>query len=513
MRLSVLPEMPICQAEEEPCQLKSDTLRKVVSHIFGRNKTCTRQIPDNVWVQYCRKHYQRLRYRDAQFPLTQNRLARAQINRTQAWSNGNASRGQTPTLNGWNLVLRKRAASKAGKKRARNDNDSGDENEDNSDDGPVTTPPAWMLEIIDQHGLLSTEAMLHVLERLQDQLENKDDALNTFPDVEILPSFEGVQAPQHSRRQSTQRASAHKRAQSAGNVLRPSHTFERRPSHPFPPLPHDSPYHKRQRRDGQADEDEQLREPRQPHLPFGPGPNGPFGYAPHPQHQAQASGYFPYQPAVGQTQHGPPASYPPMSSQPPPYAGPPSHFPGYYMHGFPPPLAAPQPQRSLHQRSLSEAGGGHHYPGFPPAPPQQPYQAAYQPTPSVSGFPPPQDEPWYHREGRQGHDRRSSLGFPPQTTSPAAPYRPGLPEHGIGPLRHGLQLRPRGVGHVRRLSEAPPDAPGGPHRRASVAATPHLESSESGYATTTTATTARTVQNPSGISTPDETPPLPSHAH
>ncbi|KAL5003657.1 hypothetical protein BDV10DRAFT_180190 [Aspergillus recurvatus] len=37
--------------------------RKVISHIFGRNKKVTKQIPAWIWVYYCRRHYQRARYR------------------------------------------------------------------------------------------------------------------------------------------------------------------------------------------------------------------------------------------------------------------------------------------------------------------------------------------------------------------------------------------------------------------------------------------------------------------
>ncbi|KAL4745999.1 hypothetical protein BDW72DRAFT_42901 [Aspergillus terricola var. indicus] len=37
--------------------------RKVVSHIFGRSKKVTQQILPWIWVYYCRRHYQRARYR------------------------------------------------------------------------------------------------------------------------------------------------------------------------------------------------------------------------------------------------------------------------------------------------------------------------------------------------------------------------------------------------------------------------------------------------------------------
>ncbi|KAJ5428134.1 hypothetical protein N7445_009588 [Penicillium cf. griseofulvum] len=45
--------------------------RKVVSHVFGRNKAVTKLFPLGVWVHYCRKHYQRARYRADQWPFTQ----------------------------------------------------------------------------------------------------------------------------------------------------------------------------------------------------------------------------------------------------------------------------------------------------------------------------------------------------------------------------------------------------------------------------------------------------------
>lgn len=61
-------------------------LRKVVSHIFGRNKLSTRQIPKNVWMYYCRKHYQRSRYRNPQgFAKQQVILVRRQCERLNRW--------------------------------------------------------------------------------------------------------------------------------------------------------------------------------------------------------------------------------------------------------------------------------------------------------------------------------------------------------------------------------------------------------------------------------------------
>lgn len=45
------------------CPANSGDHREVVSHIFGRNKACTRDLANDLWIYWCRKHYQRLKYR------------------------------------------------------------------------------------------------------------------------------------------------------------------------------------------------------------------------------------------------------------------------------------------------------------------------------------------------------------------------------------------------------------------------------------------------------------------
>ena len=66
------------------CQLKSED-RKVVSHFFGRNKSCTRRIPDDLFAPYCRKHYQRSRYRKVSpFGLVQMELVELTLARMKA---------------------------------------------------------------------------------------------------------------------------------------------------------------------------------------------------------------------------------------------------------------------------------------------------------------------------------------------------------------------------------------------------------------------------------------------
>ena len=82
------------------CVAKSEDHRKVVSHFFGRNKKCTRQLPDESWVKYCRKHYQRLRYRsgnDHMWHENQLTLVRQQLDDFERLAN----------VDCWHIVLQK----------------------------------------------------------------------------------------------------------------------------------------------------------------------------------------------------------------------------------------------------------------------------------------------------------------------------------------------------------------------------------------------------------------------
>lgn len=59
--------------------------RKIISHVFGRNKAATKCFPPSVWVLYCRKHYQRARYRAVQWPFTQCDLLIESLRRMEEW--------------------------------------------------------------------------------------------------------------------------------------------------------------------------------------------------------------------------------------------------------------------------------------------------------------------------------------------------------------------------------------------------------------------------------------------
>ena len=92
----------LCQYTAQ-CNTGSHDYRKVISHIFGRNKKCTTQIPDSCWIIYCRKHYQRTRYRTSKaqvknyFRIQFDNLVR-QLARMEKWGG----------VRSWTIGLRKK---------------------------------------------------------------------------------------------------------------------------------------------------------------------------------------------------------------------------------------------------------------------------------------------------------------------------------------------------------------------------------------------------------------------
>jgi len=81
-------QTPLCEFAM-PCRMGPSPdgmhYRKVISHVFGRNKAMTKLFPEYVWVQYCRKHYQRARYRADQWPFTQCELLLESLRRMEEW--------------------------------------------------------------------------------------------------------------------------------------------------------------------------------------------------------------------------------------------------------------------------------------------------------------------------------------------------------------------------------------------------------------------------------------------
>ncbi|KAI0414094.1 hypothetical protein F5X98DRAFT_260495 [Xylaria grammica] len=200
------------------------SLRKVVSHIFGRNKLCTRMIPDHVWVHFCRKHYQRSRYRNPQeYAKLQCELVRQQINRVQEWSDNNVEKGQTGVVQNWTLSMRKREQNRVeDQAKKRRHSDISDENKSNHPKSPGkrdTNPvPDWLRRMCGQG--FTTAGILDVVNRIMHAISQEK--MHGIPDVEILPNIptNGVEVakPKPSRR-GTVTSTTHKRAQSL-NVTR-----------------------------------------------------------------------------------------------------------------------------------------------------------------------------------------------------------------------------------------------------------------------------------------------------
>ena len=79
------------------CNTGSDNLRKVISQYFGRNKRETRSIPEAFWEKWCRKHYQRMRYRRGLWIGRQVMLIHDMIDKLE----------ESGKVRGWTVTIRK----------------------------------------------------------------------------------------------------------------------------------------------------------------------------------------------------------------------------------------------------------------------------------------------------------------------------------------------------------------------------------------------------------------------
>jgi hypothetical protein len=162
------------------------TLRKAVSHIFGRNKMCTRRMPENVWVYYCRKHYQRARYRNShEWARTlQYDLVSRQVKRLEEWSAENRRTGDGGTVKDYQLSVRKREQKRLEAQKSKmDDEDSGSDDEE--DATSATAVPGWLLDLC---GITyNATDMLEIIDRIRVDLANGD--LSAWPDIEIHPNI------------------------------------------------------------------------------------------------------------------------------------------------------------------------------------------------------------------------------------------------------------------------------------------------------------------------------------
>ncbi|KAG5287199.1 ORP1, hypothetical pathogenicity factor [Histoplasma ohiense] len=113
-----------CQFSGGVCSTESNHYRKVISHIFGRNKKCTVNIPEHVWIYYCRKHYQRARYRTAEWPFRQCDLAIETIQNMLAWGGVESFNLQLRRRETWRTTIQANESNKD------DENDKADDEED-----------------------------------------------------------------------------------------------------------------------------------------------------------------------------------------------------------------------------------------------------------------------------------------------------------------------------------------------------------------------------------------------
>lgn len=231
---------------QESCDLQAP-LRKAISHIFGRNKTSTRQVPKDLWVYVCRKHYQRCRYRNAsEYARLQCDLVHTQIDRIMAWSDDNQQKGiNTGVVKDWSIGIRKRELERLkgkkgnGRKRALQDGNEGDHDEDEDDEDEAadtaelngTAVPEWLLQRVGDG--YSADEIRQVMKLIQAALD--DESLKLIPDIEILINFvEEINDSKKATKRRNVNGQAHKRSQSVGVGMRREtlSPMVRRPSHP-----------------------------------------------------------------------------------------------------------------------------------------------------------------------------------------------------------------------------------------------------------------------------------------
>lgn len=231
---------------------------------------CTRLIPQHVWVHYCRKHYQRSRYRNPkEYAKLQCDLVQQQIRRVHEWSLNNAKNGVAGVVQDWGLAVRKREQKRLddlGGSRKRNaavfeqDSDEGEDGNGRAVPVPATAVPDWLLALCGKG--YNTQAILEIFNRLHTEI--LEDTLPCFPDIEILPNINvDSDEPKSPRGYAKRPTQGHKRAQSLGVGKSNYYTQDRRNSQPVihgqESVSYDSPIGKRRRAGDVMDTGSPLR--------------------------------------------------------------------------------------------------------------------------------------------------------------------------------------------------------------------------------------------------------------
>lgn len=157
------------------CLANSGDHRKVVSHIFGRNKACTRELPNGLWIYWCRKHYQRLKYRaedSESWHTRQLGLVRNQLQIFEVW-------GQ---VRAWTITLRKAEKDAIAKE---------DKNGVTYNNYISTCWERFLVSYLGAHKTFAqVREVLDLIERKFNEAEyrNREKKFKTFPGVEFLPA-------------------------------------------------------------------------------------------------------------------------------------------------------------------------------------------------------------------------------------------------------------------------------------------------------------------------------------
>ncbi|KAF3760813.1 hypothetical protein M406DRAFT_73274 [Cryphonectria parasitica EP155] len=193
----------------------SSSLRKAISHIFGRNKLCTKSIPAHIWVHYCRKHYQRSRYRNAtDYALRQVDLVLLQVTKVQEWSDDNVKckRRGAGVLKHWTLQARKREAKRLQDTESRKRRYAEEEDDDPSLGSVGTAIPIWLQPRLNQD--YDTTHMLEIVEEIKVHMTNGE--ITQIPDIEILPEIttDGNESRPRTTVRRSSSAGGHRKTQS-----------------------------------------------------------------------------------------------------------------------------------------------------------------------------------------------------------------------------------------------------------------------------------------------------------
>lgn len=186
------------------CVTESYSHRKIVSHVFGRNKSSTTQIPDKYFPLYCRKHYQRMKFRCQKMGTwigVQIDLIRKALAAMERWGG----------VTSWEIKLRKADQARLVAETAVLETDSDGENTPGNSSNNGDNPPPSLIRIISQYqGRMKTyddlRDVLDVIEAYIEPLDKDSFERRTFPGIEFLPDIDPVRFPSASKRKKAEEA-------------------------------------------------------------------------------------------------------------------------------------------------------------------------------------------------------------------------------------------------------------------------------------------------------------------